>query len=233
MDGQRFDDLTRLMATSTSRRQVLKALGVSLAGAFAALVPSRVVADQPEGNDDCAHFCRAVFPPGEERGVCTSTAARAVPDNLCAQCGADATRLCPGETTTRCCPPGKVCCGATACCEPGQHCCPAQDKCVTCPPGTTFNATTCACEGGCANPRRCGSVCGPRCLCVPTAEGGSICSKEATCPSGTCASSADCDDGEFCARTCCPQELICVRPCGTPVLTAAEASGDGPRSTEP
>ncbi len=45
MNAERFDNLARLLATGTSRRQVLKALGVSLAGALTALVPGRVGAD--------------------------------------------------------------------------------------------------------------------------------------------------------------------------------------------
>lgn len=72
MDHNRFDDLTRTLATSTSRRQALKLLG---GGLLAALVPGSSLA-KGGGNSDCAHFCTSVYPPGRERAKCIRDAAK-------------------------------------------------------------------------------------------------------------------------------------------------------------
>ena len=53
MDHNRFDDLTRTLATSTSRRQALKLFG---GGLLAALVPGSALA-KGGGNSACAAFC--------------------------------------------------------------------------------------------------------------------------------------------------------------------------------
>src|SRR5690348_9612209 len=71
VDHTRFDDLTRSLATSVSRRQVLRLLGGSLLAAF---VPERVLAGG--GNSNCAKFCAQVFgahTPAADK--CTSDAA--------------------------------------------------------------------------------------------------------------------------------------------------------------
>ena len=72
MDHNRFDDLTRRLATSTSRRQALKLFG---GGLLAALVPGSALA-KGGGNSTCAHFCNSVYPPGPERTKCISDAAK-------------------------------------------------------------------------------------------------------------------------------------------------------------
>ena len=60
MDHNRFDDLTRTLATSTSRRQALKLLG---GGLLAALVPGSAFA-KGGGNSACSTFCAQVFGAG-------------------------------------------------------------------------------------------------------------------------------------------------------------------------
>lgn len=72
MDHNRFDDLTRTLATSTSRRQALKLFG---GGLLAALVPGSALA-KGGGNSACAKFCNSVYPPGRERAKCISDAAK-------------------------------------------------------------------------------------------------------------------------------------------------------------
>jgi outer membrane lipoprotein SlyB len=56
MEGDRFDDLTRLIAGKTSRRQVLKMLaGAAVGGFFGSRLSPALAAG--EGNSACAHFC--------------------------------------------------------------------------------------------------------------------------------------------------------------------------------
>ena len=47
MDQNRFDDLTRSLATTTSRRQALKLLGLLGGGLLAALIPGTALAKGP------------------------------------------------------------------------------------------------------------------------------------------------------------------------------------------
>src|SRR5689334_3389803 len=58
MDPSCFDDLTKTIATATSRRQALRRIGGILGGtALAALFPGLAFAS----NSVCAKFCAAVF----------------------------------------------------------------------------------------------------------------------------------------------------------------------------
>src|SRR6476661_10001276 len=125
MNKNRFDDLTRTLAQGTSRRQALKLFGGGLLGA---LVPGLVFAKG--GNSDCAHFCNSVFPPGPERGKCTSDAAKG--KGVCYTCGpaaSDSTHYLCGTTCISnsqpcngACPPNYQLCNAT-CIPSGQPCC--------------------------------------------------------------------------------------------------------------
>src|SRR6266550_7502591 len=61
MDPTKFDELTKALASSTSRRQALRRIGGILGGtALASLLPGRVLASGG-GNSTCVHFCNAVF----------------------------------------------------------------------------------------------------------------------------------------------------------------------------
>ena len=84
MDARQFDAITRTLRSGADRRRVL---GV-LAGSLVAALGGRQ-ATQAQGNSACAHFCKAVFPPGRERGQCVSAAARGDEGNLCAACHAN------------------------------------------------------------------------------------------------------------------------------------------------
>lgn len=97
MDDRRFDSLTRFLAAKPSRRRLLKGLA---AGALAAVVPARAMAG---GKSSCAHLCKQLYPPGPERGRCTSLGARGL-----GPCHCDPSALC-----------GDACCGAGEICEAG------------------------------------------------------------------------------------------------------------------
>jgi hypothetical protein len=89
MDARQFDAITRMFRVGADRRRVL---GVLLGGLAAVLGSRR--ATEAQGNSDCAHFCKEVFPPGRERGQCVRAAARGDAGNLCAACGADPANIC-------------------------------------------------------------------------------------------------------------------------------------------
>jgi hypothetical protein len=202
---ERFDDLSKALATKQSRRAVLKAgLGVA-AAALASALPGRARAD---GNSAAAHFCNQAFPPGPERGRCKSEAAHG--RGPFAECGGDLTRICP-VGPVRCCPPGEVCCGTTGCCRVGELCNPATGQCL---PAFCGPTTLCRpCPG--APPGQ------APCICAQSVEGAFACADIHLCGGGTpCATSAECvallGAGAFCERTCCTTpagQPTCVRAC--------------------
>jgi hypothetical protein len=236
--AERFDNLARLLATSTSRRQVLKALGVSLAGALAGLAPGRAGADQLQGNDECAHFCNTVFPEDDPlRGVCKSAAAKG--EGLCYECGPLAPQpatkeLCNGQCLPLC-TGGQIRNPAT--CQCG---CPAEapilcgGTCVagTCPPGEHFNPITCRCQavlcpqgGTCGQSAPCGPA-GTNCSCFTTVEGIGFCHQlPPDCSDLTpCSSSVECETlspGMACVETCCG--AVCAQPCPTGASTSGRS----------
>src|SRR2546425_9055631 len=97
-----FDDLTKALATSTSRRQAFRRFAGILFGgtvggvALAELTPGVALAGG--GNSDCAHFCNAIFAPGPARGQCKDDAAHGT--GLCFTCGPKSA----GGSQAICCP---------------------------------------------------------------------------------------------------------------------------------
>ena len=197
---------------------MLKVLGVSLAGALTALVPGQAGAKQPRGNDECAHFCSEVFPPGRERGECTSAAAQG--EGVCFECGP----LAPQPRTNE----------------------PCNGQCFPlCAGGQVRNLTTCQCEvvSTCALAGTCTritDVCPgtSRCYCFATDDGTTRCPPGGFCVDfDTCISSADCPSGTFCAlSTCCGVEPgsssccplvggLCLPECGDSMALATASSG--------
>src|SRR5215469_12021358 len=96
MEPSRFDELTKALATATSRRQALRRIGGILGGtALAGLFPGLAFAS----NSACAKFCASVFGAGTKAaGQCTSDGAHG--RGLCYTCGPNS----PGGTKPICCP---------------------------------------------------------------------------------------------------------------------------------
>src|SRR5215471_19279260 len=140
MEPSRFDELTKALATATSRRQALRRIGGILGGtALAGLFPGVALAD----NSACAHFCSTVFggdTPAQAQ--CTSDAAHHT--GLCYTCGPAS----PGGTQPICCQEnpdgtcssysGATCCGSSATCLNGS-CCANANVC-----GSTCLAAPCS-----------------------------------------------------------------------------------------
>jgi hypothetical protein len=155
MDHERFDDLTRALATTTSRRQFLKTLAGSAAGGLLALLGiGEAAADdtcKPIGkkcrknaqccSGNCAEGkCAPCKDPGVAcssdseccSGACCLTASGEKfccdrPDGIC----------CPPGSDALCCSAGQVCChdASITCCPAGTTCCPFLSPVPCCAPG--------------------------------------------------------------------------------------------------
>ena len=134
MDAQRFDAISRRLATGTSRRQVLRALAASVATGFGLQrgLGGAAQAAPSESADArfCPEFC-GVLGSGEEMGRCVAE---------CAQCEAAGRDIC-GFPVGSFSPP--FCCPAGTSCLRGRLCCPVEQVCrITssvvdcCVPGT-------------------------------------------------------------------------------------------------
>src|SRR5947208_3338442 len=118
MESNIFDEVTKAIATATSRRQALRRIAGIVGGtALAGLFPGLALAD----NSACAHFCASVFGADTPAASqCTSDAAHHT--GLCYTCGPAS----PGGTQPICCPqnPDGTCTSysSATCCGSGQTC---------------------------------------------------------------------------------------------------------------
>ena len=146
MESTRFDQLTKTLASSTTRRQALKAVAVAAVGGIVGVRSAGTA--YAAGKSACANWCAAVF--GNDTtatGRCTSDAAHG--KGLCYACGPAS----PGGGV----PPSAVCCARTSsgycasytgasCCTSGQVCqngtCVTPVTTTTPPPVTTTIAPT-------------------------------------------------------------------------------------------
>src|SRR6266403_4052638 len=195
MNPSNFDELTKALASSTSRRQALRTiLGASIGGllgiggittAFGRHHrPGKITAPSgPKGNRNCAKWCAQVFGPNTSAaGQCTSQAAHGT--GLCSTCG----NVAPSSI---CCVRTSGYCNGTsvaACCASGQHCCSGTcSECCAdtdCTNGNTCGSNnTCVCGSGAA----CTGIC-----CQGNAPTAICCASGKVCLSnGTCASNCD------------------------------------------
>jgi hypothetical protein len=219
MDPNRLDDLAKVVASTSSRRQALKAFGASaLAFMFAGIRGGGAEAHHDAPCRDDGDNCRS-------NAECCSRVC------LDFHCGCPEGQLaCQGECVAQCrppkvlnpltctcdCPPDFSQCGDT-CCGPDQVC--RQGQCVA--------ANLCAPAAGCGLTPQCGSD--PSCICFSTVEGLGFCHRVQSC-SGLqeCTTSLDCPpDHPACVVTCCGPQAVCIQPC-VPGLQAIGLSSDGP-----
>ncbi len=188
MDGQRFDRLTRALATGTSRRTILK----GLLGAGGAAVSGSVVADQADARVIGA---RPTVPPAQQPSGCQ------LPNQLCGGecCGpglCKSNHCCSSPTHTWC---GDRCWPESQCTSSGIPCSDGQKVCgSTCCPANA----SCARSGNsdiCCNPDSGQAPCGFEC-----------CATAAQCCDREC-----CPDGSVCIGNgyCCPFEQMCGGIC--------------------
>jgi hypothetical protein len=242
MEPSNFDELTKALANSSSRRHALRIIVTTAVGGLLGLTSVSTAFGRPRakiakpspsgspGNSKCAQFCAAVFGANTPAAnQCTSDAARNKPNNLCQRCGGNKNSVCCQES-------GGFCNGSVAgatCCPTGQHC--QNGDCVpnctgageTCSVGTDCCSGSC-CGGTCCDSGNCcnGTCCGSdeSCFgfggCCKTTQ---VCNAGSTCcdPLSTCVPSGR-GPGSFCCPTykvcnggltCCPFVQVC---CGGP-----------------
>src|SRR6266480_6854335 len=197
MHPSNFDELTKALATSTSRRDALKTIVTASVGALLGLGGvstafaghrrrSRTRSSSsrtPKPNRDCAKWCAQVFGPNTPAaGQCTSDAAHGT--GLCSTCGNVApSSICCVRNTSGYCNGTSV----AACCASGQHCCSG-----TC--------SECCANSDCTNGNTCGS--NNTCVC----GSGAGCTGSNTCLNGSC-----CPNANVCGSSCgCPSGQICL-----------------------
>ncbi len=186
MESSTFDELTRVLASSTSRRQVLKTITAATLGGMLGLGGISVAL---ANNSACAHFCASVFGADTPAaGQCTSDAAHH--KGLCYSCGPAS----PAGTQTICCSENSsgqctsyssaTCCSGVQTCQNGGCCTPdgansGQTNACTqnsdCCSGFCNSAGFCGCipflgEGCNSSSDCCGGI-----ECVPGLAGNNVC----------------------------------------------------------
>lgn len=208
MNSTWFDDLTKALATATTRRLALRRIGGMLGGsALAGLFPGLARAN---GDDPCISFCVSVF--GEDLQAVECIADAIHHKGLCYTCGPKSV----GGTKPICCPEnshGKCSSYHSAtCCSSGQTC--QNGLCVT-PTTTTSTTTTTTTTStttttrppalGCTSGSPCETVCpdtsNPFCYCGTTTAGVPVCYyAQNGCGSPQCTVDADCGAGNVCVN---------------------------------
>ena len=242
MQSSNFDELTKALAASTSRRHALRLIATASVGALLGLggvstafaghrrrsrtrtSPSRT----PKPNKDCAKWCAQVFGPNTPAaGQCTSDAAHN--KGLCKQCGSTApSSICCNRNGSGFCD-GTVA-GAT-CCPSGQHC--DNGDCVAdCLPNCTGKTCgddgcggscgTCSSGQTCINGSCCSNACGSVCC-----GSGERCLADGCCPTDhfVCANTYCCSVGDLCTESgCCPPSRQCHGGCCPPGKTCCDGT---------
>ena len=200
MDASTFDELTRLLATSTSRRQTLKALaGSALAGALSLLDGASTSAS--DGKKTKVQICHRTHSTSNLM-VLIEVDESAVPDHRA-----------HGDTLAPSCQGGELKRDCTCVCPAGTELC--QGNCVDlCPQGTRRDTSTCTCQGSqciagtCTTGiSECGTAGSEPCFCFTTFTDGSFCAINVPCgPLVECPGGQDqCPPETTCLKnTCCP-----------------------------
>jgi hypothetical protein len=162
---ERLDELSKLLAEPTPRREALRLIGAALAGAVLSPLGLRTAwAARP---DQCSAFCRG----------CSNTAQRNQCLAACRECSGNTSRLCGSCGAYTCCATGTACCSGTCTyvssdphnCGACGNVCAAGAVCAngTCGAVQCFGGQA-LCDGVCreiqldpSNCGACGVVCGP------------------------------------------------------------------------
>ena len=137
MKPTKFDELTKSLATATSRRQALKAIAATTFGSILGLSGIGTAFGAPKchsnglGCDTNSQCCSGYCQNGE-KCTCPPAPACTVPPNNTCPCPSGQTCL-----NGSCCPTDQVC-GSSCGCPSGQIC--SNGQCVT--PTTTTTTTT-------------------------------------------------------------------------------------------
>lgn len=238
VDGQRFDDATRLLGAGASRRSVIKRMAGALMGLGAAGVAGRRAsagACLGEGSS-----CNA------EADACCAADGLSCIDSTCQLACVESGADCGGKSGAVCCT-GLVCADNNTCVEPPPTCIEAGESCLLA--GVTIGCceglvcgegglcvAACQAEGDpCKAPSDCcdGLVCGAENTCevveVCAAEG-DACSADSDCCAGICCGGA-CRDIACCIddedpNARCPEGTACFEGVCDPVEQTCGVEGD-------
>jgi hypothetical protein len=182
MKPSKFDELTKALATATSRRQALKAIGAAVGGALGFSRIGIAFADQckPLGascfkdNQCCSGHCTSHTKGGG--GTCVTPTTTTTPAPTTTTTSTTTTTT----TTPACLPSGKPCTGNSQCCLGlccNATCCHSHNA-TCCPAGS--RSSCCAAGSYCCNSSPDG--------CCPLGRGcaGAPCSTGSDCCSGSC-----------------------------------------------
>ena len=138
MNADRFDELTRALATGASRRAILKGMAAAVAGgALAGLLPGTARA---QTSDACRDSCLGAGGRPTLTGDALSSCLR-----LCQTCGREGSHLCTANSGTG----PTVCCAANQTCNGGGLCVPPEETSGgPCPRGMTFCGFAGCCPAG-------------------------------------------------------------------------------------
>src|SRR4029077_1613399 len=137
----KFDELTKELAKSTSRRHALRTILTASIGGVVGLGAIRSVFGS-NGNSFCAQWCAAVFGDTRGAGKFTSDAARG--RGVCITCGNVAPAdICCTRDSNGFCIDGTVVVGCSCDSSQCQTCDTSNGTCVGCPSGQTCISGTC------------------------------------------------------------------------------------------
>lgn len=176
MEPSRFDELTKALATSTSRRQAIKTIAATTLGGMLALSGIGPAFAKCKGSGSKCHHAKQCC--GTMSGCCGGTCTDLSSDrNNCGSCG-------------KVCPPTQVCSGGQCGCPPGRtKLCNGTCVISSCASSGCPNGCTCTQDEAAGNY-----------YCANLSGGGSTCTSDCDCPSGQF-----CINGlptGFCATAC-------------------------------
>src|SRR5216684_1915216 len=170
MHPSNFDELAKVLASSTSRRHALRTIVTASVGSFFGLGGIRSVFGS---NRNCAQWCAQVFGPNtpaanqctsdgaHHKGLCITCPNSVSPSSVCCVRNSG---YCSSYSGAHCCASGQTCqngqcvtpctaaggnCTVNTCCSPGLCC-----NGICCSSGQT-----CLSSGCCDSANVCGSVC--------------------------------------------------------------------------
>ena len=187
MNPSKFDELTKELAKSTSRRHALRTIltasigGVVGLGAIRSVFGNKIKCGGGPSNSDCAHWCAAVFGPNTPAaGQCTSDAAHN--RGACCQCGAvDPSSICCVRDSNGFCVGGTIVAGCFCDSTQCQTCDTSYWHLCWLSPGSDLPKRTV--HAAAQIPSVCGTYqpCADRplglfgCFCGTTSEGTTVC----------------------------------------------------------
>jgi hypothetical protein len=205
MDGQRFDEITKALATGASRRQILRGVVAGLVGALASGL-SREHAAAARRCKGAGGKCTA------DRDCCQDDPARCADGKCCPK-----PRYC--ASTGTCCPPGLKCCGDGECtagsCRKAQgEACTAGTECAS-----SFCVDGVCCDAACAGECEACTLADSLGTCVPVSGAtctGGVC-VEGACCLGRQVNGCDAETLQLCCQDepCCPFTGECCTDCFT------------------